>query len=147
MTDDEVIALANADAAMAIEIARTSGDDPIVFITSNNHMPPLRAFGHAETVWQSDDNDDGDLFGLYGDTFEKALDAANVGLDANPDEGSLYVVDYARWERRDDADDSETLSGEYQPVTTCDACHVPEHDVCPLLPNCTCCADSIRKDA
>lgn len=113
MTDDEVIALATTDAAEAIEIARTSGNESVVFITGNSYMPPLRAFGQAETVWKHDDNDEGELFAFYAEQFEKVLEAANVTLDCHPDDNSLYVVDMNRFERRDDADESETLSGEW----------------------------------
>lgn len=113
LTNDQVIALAEADAAQAIEIARSS-TEPVEFITNNAYMPPLRGFGQAETVWASDSNDGGDLFTLYDEVFEKALEAANVYIGCPDYDNALYVVDMNRWEHIDDPDESETLSGEWR---------------------------------
>ncbi len=121
MTDNEVIALAKADAALAIAVAHSS-EGPVVFITGNSHMPPLRAFGNAETVWKDAANEDGDLFAFYDQTFEATLEAANVYLGCPPDDNSLYVVDMNRWETIDDPDESETLSGEWKPRTAIGSC-------------------------
>ncbi len=115
MTDNEIIALATTDAAEAIEYARGSGPDAVVFITGNSYMPPLRDFGSAETVWQLDD--DGDGWELYFETFESTLDHANVMLDSPEHDNALYVVDLSRFTYRDDAEDSDTLSGEWEERT------------------------------
>lgn len=142
MNSTEVIALAEADAANAIEIARSS-TEPVEFITGNSHMPPLRAFGNAERVWASDSNDGGDLFTLYDEVFEKALEAANVYLGCPDYDNSLYVVDMNRWEHADNADDSETLSGEWTPrtaITTCPECGSSDVTSTPgTLPVCRSC--------
>lgn len=79
MTDAEIIRLAEADAADAITIARESGDESVGFITGNSYMPPLRDFGSAETVWQAQydvNPDDNDMWILYVETFENAVERA-----------------------------------------------------------------------
>lgn len=117
MNDNDAAALATIDAAEAILIARASNDGPIEWITGNSYMPPLRAFGNAETVWQAPDADN-DLWTAYFETFEKLLDDASVYLGCPEYDNSLYVVDLLRWEFIDEPDLAETLTEEWQPRDT-----------------------------
>lgn len=109
------------DADVAIERARTSRDDPIVFITPNSHMPPLRAFERAEDFWQASGGALGNeaVWEAYVESFERALGAANVYMAAPEYDNALYVVDLARFEHVDDEDrddEDDTLSGEWRPI-------------------------------
>lgn len=106
--------LARADAADAIQIARTE-PGPVTFITGNNFMPPLRAFGHAEHVWQNDDTQFGTDWETYFETFETALADANVYLDCPDYDNALYVVDLARFQPAEDPD-GDFLDGEWEPI-------------------------------
>ncbi len=110
MTDNEIIALATTDAAEAIEYARGSGPEAVVFITGNSYMPTYRDFGSAETVWQL--GDEGDGWELYAETFESLLHSANVMLTCPDYDNALYVVDLSRFAYRD-ADYAEYLSDEW----------------------------------
>lgn len=114
----EAIKLAREDADTAIAMARghfwVTMADPIVWLTSNSYMPPLRGFGSAEMVWKADDT--GELWEAYVEAFEQALEDANVYLGSPDYDNSLYVVDLRRWRYRDDADDVETLTYEWEPI-------------------------------
>lgn len=112
MDNDTIIRLATEDAAKAIDAAR-SNPGPIVWITGNSYMPPLRDFGQAETVWQVDD--DPDAWSFYVETFERLLDEASVYLGCPDYDNALYVVDQLRWEYIDEPDDVETLTDEWAP--------------------------------
>lgn len=121
MSNDEARKQALWDAADAIEIARVE-PGPVTFITGNSHMPPLRAFGHAEDVWQAVFEHDAtdqqwEAWETYAETFERTLEDASVYLACPDYDNALYVVDLARWQYRDEADDAETLTDEWEPVT------------------------------
>jgi hypothetical protein len=91
------------DAEDAIDAARFSSE-PITFITSNAYMPPLRDFGRAEEVWQTDD---WDAWEAYCWGFEDALDKAEVLLDSPEYDNALYVVDLRRWEWMEDPEGTD----------------------------------------
>lgn len=104
-------AAAKIDALIAIKFARES-DEPVVFITSNNYMPPLRAFGRAEDFWQASHffvkadevYDAYCVWEAYCEAFDSALNEAEVYMSSPEDDNSLYVVDLNRWSLRDEAD-------------------------------------------
>ena len=104
-------ALARVDAREAIDIARSSGADPVAFITGNSHMPPLRAFGNAELAWRADDT--GDVWEAYSETFDRTLSDADVYVGCPDYDNAVYVVDLARFESADDDDTGDTLSSEW----------------------------------
>lgn len=111
-TADKVASMAETDASQAIDYARQSGDEVIVWITGNSYMPPLRAFGQAETVWQMDEPD---LWDVYWETFETELENANVYLASPEYDNALYVVDMDRWQYKDDEMQmGETLESEWE---------------------------------
>lgn len=103
----DAIILAEHDATDAIEIARCS-HEPVAFITDNAYFPALRGFGRAEMIWQADGL--GDVWDAYVDTFEGALDAADVLLGSPDCDNALYVVDLRRWQPDDDDDEWEPIA-------------------------------------
>lgn len=107
--------------AIAREIARQFIADaqaspiPVVWVTGNSHMPPLRSVTAAERVWQAPNNDDGELFALLCELIEDHLGMAGVILESPEYDNSLYVVDTRRWQYRKDAD-GDDLNDEWEPV-------------------------------
>jgi hypothetical protein len=100
-----------------IQAARTSGDDAVVFVTSNSYLPPLRSFPEAEAVWQSPHNDDGEVFAGLAEMVEARLTEANVLMECPEYDNALYVVDLNRFAYVEDAgEDAENLSDEWRPV-------------------------------
>lgn len=102
--------------------ARNSGDTPVVHLTGNNYMPPLRSYPGAEYVWQADNGaHSADEFAgpavwqALVDAMESALQDANVYLGTPDYDNALYVVDMNRWQFRDDADTAEDLNDEWEP--------------------------------
>jgi len=91
MGTDQAVKLAEEDAALAVERART-GDGPVTWLTTGPSDPPLRAFGHAEDVWQDDDIE---LWGIYAEAFESTLEEADVELGWS-DQG-VYAIDLGRF--------------------------------------------------
>lgn len=109
---------ATTDARSAIEAARTS-DEPVVFITGNSHMPPLRAYANAEDFWLADAECPDVPYGpwqAYVESFEATLTEANVMLDAPDYDNSLYVVDLARFEY-DEEFEGDDLNDPWRPIT------------------------------
>lgn len=120
MTDVHIRRIAAGIAESIIEDARTSGPDPIAWVTGNSYMPPLRSFGAAEDVWQHPANEDGEAFGYLVEELERLLADADVALEAPEYDNSLYAVDLRRFEyadREDGEDDGETLQDDWVPVT------------------------------
>lgn len=115
MTDTQkgLEAAAQLIAQDMISAARMSGDEPVVFVTGNRFMPPLRSYDVAEHIWQSEENDDGELFARLTEILEGILSDENVALECPDDDNSLYVVDLTRFEYIED-NDSDTLSGEWR---------------------------------
>lgn len=124
MTEDELNQIIAEDVASAIELVR-SEPGPIVWLTGNNFMPPLRAWGQAEKVWQADENDE--MFGgtfytdrwsiweQYSDEFEQRLMSADIYLDQPDYDNALYAVDLTRWAYVGDSD-METLEDEWHAI-------------------------------
>ena len=112
MTDQEIREAAQAIAESIVESAHNSGPCPIVWITGNNYMPPLRSFAEAEAVWQ--DDADGQDFAELVDQVESRLTDANVLLDCPEYDNALYAVDTARFEHVES--DGDNLADEWRPV-------------------------------
>lgn len=100
-----------------IESARTSGSDPIAWVTGSSDVPPMRAFGLAERIWQDTGNDDGEAFAYLTELVEAHLSDARVALECPDYDNALYAVDLARFEYVEDAP-GETLQSDWQPITT-----------------------------
>jgi hypothetical protein len=56
-SEQEICDAARVIADAITVAARTSGDDPVAWVTGNAYMPPLRSFGSAEAIWQDRDDD------------------------------------------------------------------------------------------
>jgi len=115
MNDSTIQDYARKIADSIIDSARTSGTDPIAWVTGNNYMPPLRSFSLAEEVWQDDVNDDGEAFAWLVEEVERHVRKANVALEYPDYDNALYAVDLARFEYIDD-EPGETLQSEWRPI-------------------------------
>jgi hypothetical protein len=124
ITEDTVRAYARQIADMIIVAARTSGPDPIAWVTSNAMMPPLRWFALAERVWQDEINDDGEAFAWLAELVESHLSDANVALECPDYDNALYAVDLARFEYVEDSR-GETLQDDWQLRPACATCGHP----------------------
>jgi hypothetical protein len=102
---------------------------PVVWVTSNQYMPPMRSFPSAEYVYQADNNRDGELFAFMVELVEDHLNSANVLLESPDYDNALYVVDLNRWQYKERQfstpyfpsvpdDDSDDLNDEWEPVDT-----------------------------
>jgi hypothetical protein len=97
--------------------ARESGNESTVFITGNRYMPPLRAYGVSEDVWNLDEPE---CWEAYSEAIERRLEKMNVLMDAPEHDNSLYVVDLARFEYVDEEDQyvDGDLSDQWRPIET-----------------------------
>lgn len=129
MTDAHIRRIAAGIAESVITDARSSGADPIAWVTGNQMMPPLRSFDAAEDVWQHPANDDGEAFAYLVETLEGMLSDADVALEAPEHDNSLYAVDLARFEYADREGlamaEGETLQDDWQPITRPSAAETP----------------------
>lgn len=119
MTDARIRRIAAGIAESIIADARNSGPEPVVFVTGNSYMPPLRSFDAAEDVWQHPANEDGEAFDYLAETLEEMLEHAGVALECPEYDNALYAVDLARFEfveREDGEDDGDTLQDDWQPI-------------------------------
>ena len=98
-----------------IEDARTE-PGPVVWITGNAYVPPLRSIPQAEYVWQAENNEDGELFAWLTEMVEDHLSAASVLLECPDYDNALYAVDLRRWQYRDTDEPVEDLNEEWEPV-------------------------------
>lgn len=85
-------------------VAKTS-DDAVVFITGNSYMPPLRAFGISEEVWQIP-GDAEDYWTVYAEAVERRLDELHVHMASPEYDNALYVVDLDRFEPEEGEDET-----------------------------------------
>lgn len=112
--------LAREVADAIIEDARTV-HGPVVWITGNQYMPPLRSIPQAEYVYQAENNRDGELWGWFAEMVEDLLSAANVALECPDYDNALYAVDLNRWQYRVDAEsDSEDINDDWEPLSGVD---------------------------
>jgi len=122
--DEGVRRAARGIAGNMIELARASGDEPVVFATGNRYLPAIRSYIRAEEIWQAAYPDDPDGYSRNGEFFdflieevERLADEAEVGIIYPEDDNAIAVVDFRRFEYDEEAADmSETLSGEYSPI-------------------------------
>ena len=105
--------IAQSIADEIIESARLSGDDPIAWVTGNSYFPALRSFTQAETIWQSGENADGELFNTLTEKIEKILADENVALESPEWDNALYAVDLTRFEYAEDSY-GDTLQSEWR---------------------------------
>jgi hypothetical protein len=101
-------------ARQIIDAARNSGPDPVVWITGNAMMPPLRWLSAAEHIWQLPGNSP-DAWDALIYRLESLLDKAEVALECPEHDNALYAVDLARFEYVEDPD-GETLQADWRPV-------------------------------
>jgi hypothetical protein len=87
-------------AGSLIQEARTV-HGPVIWVTGNSYMPPMRSFPAAEKVWQADNNSDGELFAWFTELVENALTDASVAMESPDYDNALYVVDLNRWQYKE----------------------------------------------
>lgn len=110
---------------LAIELADEITQDartvhgPVVWITGNAYMPPLRDLAQAEIVWQAENNRDGELWAWFVEMVEGTLRDNDVALECPDYDNALYAVDLQRWQYREDTEttDAEDLNDEWEPRT------------------------------
>lgn len=111
---------------MAREIADSIISDartlhgPVIWITGNAYMPPMRAVADAERVYQADNNRDGELWAWFTEMVEAHLSEADVYLGIPDYDNALYVVDLRRWQLSEaaenyDLDAIDDLNDEWEP--------------------------------
>jgi hypothetical protein len=98
-------------------VAREGG--PVVWLTSNSYMPPIRDLPEVERVWNADDT--GEFFPLLIESIERTLDEEKVLMEAPEYDNALYVVDLTRWEYIDEDELPEDifekgLDAEWRPI-------------------------------
>jgi hypothetical protein len=93
-------------------VARAS-TEPVLFITGNSMMPPVRELTPAEAIWTADN--DGDTFEHFTEALWGKLEDLNILMEAPEYDNALYVVDLMRWEHReeDEITDHDSLNGEW----------------------------------
>lgn len=100
------------DIHAAVDLVRGAGKyDPIVWLTGNSYMPPLRGWGRAEEVWQADDS--GELWEEYAERWEEGVENNNIYVGCPDWDNALYGVDLTYWEYVDGSEDAETLGEEW----------------------------------
>lgn len=88
---------------LAVDIIDTvrASPGPIVWLTGNSYMPPMRSFPAAEQVHQSDNNRTGELFWWFAELVDDHLARANVVMECPEYDNALYGVDLKRWQYKD----------------------------------------------
>lgn len=85
-----------------ISVARSSGPNPIAWVTGNPYMPPLRAYAAADQVWKTPraywESGESDAWEVLTEELERLLSKADVVMDCPDYDNSIYVVDLARFE-------------------------------------------------
>lgn len=100
-------------AALAKDPANTG---PIVWLTGNAMMPPLRELDACERVWHLP-GEDGTFWEVLMDAIESKLAELNVAMEAPEYDNALYVVDLERWEyvpEEERDEDANTLNEEWR---------------------------------
>ena len=111
-TPEEVTAKATQLADELINEARTL-EGPVIWVTGNRYMPPMRSFPSAEEVW---DLDDADLWELFCETVESKLTEADVTMESPDYDNALYVVDLRRWSYNENAE-GDDLNDDWERIT------------------------------
>lgn len=122
-TMDKAARAAEKDAATIITFVREAGaDEPIVWITGNGYMPPLREIGSANSFYSGSFWNPSYAWESYVETFEETLERADIYLGCPEYDNSLYCVDRRVWQFRDiDEDEAETLSDEWERIPESEA--------------------------
>jgi hypothetical protein len=117
--DGRVREIAEEIAGSIIQDARNV-EGPVVWITGNSYMPPLRSVTQAERVYQADNNHGGELWTYLVETLEALLERANVYLGSPDYDNALYAVDMRRWQWVDPDDpqnnDTDDLNLEWERI-------------------------------
>lgn len=116
MTDTELQYQARAVADDIIADARNI-HGPVVWVTGNNYMPPMRALPSAEAVWQADNNDDGELWASFTDLVEEYVAKADVLLECCEWDNALFAVDLKRWRHRADFAVNDDINDDWESVS------------------------------
>lgn len=69
---------------------------PVVALTGNSYMPPIRDLPDAEAIFQCFDPD-GDLWDRFIEVLERKLGEEAVMMESPDYDNMLYVVDLSRW--------------------------------------------------
>lgn len=97
-------------------------EQPIVWLTGNSYMPPIRDIPAAERMWELTNDIDSDTGAMVWELFMQAVDheCANreIEIAAPEHDNALYVVDLRRWERKDanEEDVGDDMNDEWRPV-------------------------------
>jgi hypothetical protein len=103
-------------AGQIITAARTSGSDPIAWVTGNAMMPPLRWFDAAERIWQLPAAADMQPWESLVERVEDLLSSANVAMECPDYDNALYAVDLARFEYAE-SESGDMLQNDWRPFT------------------------------
>lgn len=110
------------DIAASITSDARTLEGPVVWITGNSYMPPLRSISAAERVWNAANNDDGELWAAFVQEVENRLDDAKVYLSQPDYDNALYAVDLRRWQWKEEVMEgtgdgySEDLNDEWERI-------------------------------
>jgi hypothetical protein len=95
-------------------------EGPIVWVTGNSYMPPLRSFSDAEEVYQGRyPENGGGYWEFLVEELERLLSDAGVILDCPEDDNALFAVDARRWEFDEEmyrSEEMHDLSDEYRRI-------------------------------
>lgn len=94
-------------------MARDSGTEPVVWLTGNSMVPPLRELTWAGVVWNLDLPE---LWEAFCEGVESRLNELNVHMAAPDYDNALYVVDLSRFEYVDEPDAADSLQDEWRPT-------------------------------
>jgi hypothetical protein len=110
---------AREDAAEVVSLVR-SEDGPIVWLTSNRYMPPLREIGRADQFYSGSFWNPSYLWSTYAETFEHVLEREDIHFDCPEHDNALYAVDLRRWQYADENGSPDThedsMESEWRPV-------------------------------
>lgn len=97
-------------------VARES-TEPVVFITGNRFMPPLRDFEEVDEIYHMSD----DVFSTFFEAFEDTLAREMIFFGTPEDDNCHYVVDHKRWTYvGDDENLGPSLNDEWAPSVIMD---------------------------
>lgn len=105
-------------------VARES-ENPVVWLTGNSMMPPIRELTSGHIIWELDaTNSDLCLFSSFMETLDNCLVDERVYMAAPDYDNALYVVDLTRWQHRDNEMDetgnvtfeADSLDAEWEPI-------------------------------
>lgn len=92
--------------------ARQADSDPIVWLTGNSMMPPLREYANGNDIWHAAQQEG--VWTAYAEALEKRLDELEISMQCPDYDNALYAVDLRRWQYRDESEDAENLQDEWE---------------------------------